>query len=103
MKVTGRGKGGRNQEFALACAITLAGATGVSVLAAGTDGTDGPTVAAGAFSMPDTLKKAQALGLDPEKYLVANDSYNFFKPVNGLFITGPTGANVMDVMIGLVR
>ena len=103
LKVTGRGKGGRNQEFALACAITLAGATGVSVLAAGTDGTDGPTVAAGAFSMPDTLKKAQALGLDPEKYLVANDSYNFFKPVNGLFITGPTGANVMDVMIGLVR
>ncbi|HEY4706859.1 MAG TPA: glycerate kinase [Thermodesulfobacteriota bacterium] len=103
LKVTGRGKGGRNQEFALTAAIELAGVRGISVLAAGTDGTDGPTDAAGAVIGPNTLKRAERLGIDPQGYLARNDSYNFFRSVGGLFITGPTGTNVMDIAIGLVE
>ena len=101
--MTGRGKGGRNQEFALTAAIELAGVRGISVLAAGTDGTDGPTDAAGAVIGPNTLKRAERLGIDPQGYLARNDSYNFFRSVGGLFITGPTGTNVMDIAIGLVE
>lgn len=103
LKVIGRGLGGRNQEFALALAIALNGEPGIHALAAGTDGTDGPTEAAGAFALPDTLEKARALGLDPAKYLTRNDSYNFFEKTDGLLVTGPTGTNVMDVVIGIVE
>lgn len=103
LKVTGRGKGGRNQELALAAAIELAGAHGITLLAAGTDGTDGPTDSAGAFVGPGTLKRAAKKGLGPLKYLDDNDSYNFFRQAGGLFITGPTGTNVMDIVIGLVE
>jgi len=103
LRVTGRGKGGRNQEFALTAAIELAGAQGISLLSAGTDGTDGPTDAAGAIIGRDTLKRAVKKGIDPLAYLSANDSYNFFKETGGLFITGPTGTNVMDIVIGLVE
>lgn len=101
--VTGKGLGGRNQEFALALAVALDGKKGVYALAAGTDGTDGPTDAAGAYVSPESLKKAAALGLDPLKFLSRNDSYNFFKKAGGLFVTGPTGTNVMDIVIGMVE
>ncbi|MBZ0221089.1 MAG: glycerate kinase [Candidatus Methylomirabilis sp.] len=101
LRVAGKGKGGRNQEFALCAALALGGEEGISILSAGTDGTDGPTDAAGAFALPDTLRKASVLGLDASGFLSRNDSYNFFKPIGGLFMTGPTGTNVMDIAIGI--
>lgn len=103
LKVIGKGIGGRNQEFALALAIALGGEPGINALSAGTDGTDGPTDAAGAYALPDTFSKAKALGLDPAKYLAGNDTYNFFKKIDGLLVTGPTGTNVMDVVVGIVE
>ena len=103
LKVTGKGLGGRNQEFALALATALKSAPGIYALSAGTDGTDGPTEAAGAYALPDTLQRAQVLGLDPARHPAQNDSYHFFKSVDGLFITGPTGTNVMDMVIGIVE
>jgi hydroxypyruvate reductase len=103
LRVAGKGKGGRNQEFALSAALALGGEEGISVLSAGTDGTDGPTDAAGAFALPETLGKASALGLDALDFLSRNDSYNFFKPIGGLFMTGPTGTNVMDIAIGITE
>jgi glycerate-2-kinase len=75
---------------------------GITFLSAGTDGTDGPTDAAGAIVDGHTITKAKSLGLDPEEYLSNNDSYHFFKKVGGLFITGPTGTNVMDIQITLL-
>ncbi|HEC96549.1 MAG TPA: glycerate kinase [Nitrospirae bacterium] len=101
--VRGSGLGGRNIEFALAFAIEIAGIEGLSLLSAGTDGTDGPTDAAGAIVDGETIPRARAMGLSPEKFLAENDSYNFFKQVGGLFITGPTGTNVMDIQIVIRR
>ncbi len=103
VKVSGRGKGGRMQEFALECALRLKGEKGVTVLSAGTDGTDGPTEAAGAVIDSDTVRRADMLGIDAERFLKNNDSYNFFKKSGGLFMTGPTGTNVMDVMMAIVE
>ncbi|HID12193.1 MAG TPA: glycerate kinase [Candidatus Latescibacteria bacterium] len=100
--VRGKGEGGRNQELALAMVRELTGLEGVVALSAGTDGTDGPTDAAGAFVDGETLKRAQALGLEPEAYLRENDSYNFFRVLGDLWVTGPTGTNVMDLQIALV-
>lgn len=99
----GRGKGGRNQEFVLAAAIALEGLENVVVLSAGTDGTDGPTDAAGAVADGTTVERARKRGLSPEAYLLENDSYNFFNSLGDLLITGPTRTNVMDVNIFLVR
>lgn len=103
LKVVGKGLGGRNQEFALALALALDGEPRIHALSAGTDGTDGATGAAGAYALPETLSRAKALEIDPAKYLARNDSYNFFKKVDGLLVTGPTGTNVMDVVIGIVE
>ena len=103
VRVKGKGLGGRNQEFALAAAIDIAGKESVVVLSGGTDGTDGPTDAAGALSDTNTLKRARAMGLDPNHFLLNNDSYHFFKKLGDLFITGPTNTNVMDLRIVLVR
>ncbi len=104
--VRGAGTGGRAQQAALAMAIEL-GRIGaqrrIAALFAGTDGIDGPTDAAGAFAFPDTVERALALGLDAETALKRNDSYNFFKPLGDLFVTGPTGTNVTDIFIGLVE
>ena len=100
--VRGKGKGGRNQELALAMVGELAGLEGVLVLSAGTDGTDGPTDAAGAFVDGGTSKRARKLGLEPDDYLRENDSYNFFRALGDLFVTGPTGTNVMDLQIALI-
>ena len=99
------GEGGRNQELALSFAIEIEGLKGITMLSAGTDGTDGPTDAAGAIVDGETVSKAKTLGLDPERYLNTNDSYNFFKRLDSLtgerfhVITGPTGTNVMDMQI----
>ncbi|MBV8571411.1 MAG: glycerate kinase [Acidobacteriaceae bacterium] len=97
--VKGHGKGGRNQEFALAAAIDIAGFDRALVLSCGTDGTDGPTDAAGAIATGDTILRAAGLGLDPLCYLAANDSYTFFDRLGDLLKTGPTGTNVMDIHI----
>jgi hydroxypyruvate reductase len=99
----GDGKGGRNTEFALASAISLEGVAHVIILSGGTDGTDGPTDAAGAFADGETVARARKRNLDPVGYLRRNDSYTFFKTLNGLVITGPTRTNVMDVCVMLVR
>jgi hydroxypyruvate reductase len=99
--VRGQGKGGRNQEFALAQALTLAGAPNIVCLSAGTDGTDGPTDAAGAIVSGDTVARAAKLGLDARDYLARNDSYPFFDSLGDLLKTGPTGTNVMDVNVML--
>jgi len=100
--VKGKGLGGRNMELALAFAKEIEGIDGITFLSAGTDGTDGPTDAAGAIVDGKTVETARAAGLNPEVYLNNNDSYNFFKKIDGLLITGPTGTNVMDIQIIIV-
>lgn len=95
----GQGKGGRNQEFALAAAIEISGLANVVMLSAGTDGTDGPTDAAGAICDGETLTRARAMGLDAADHLARNDSYSFFDPLGDLIRTGPTNTNVMDVRL----
>jgi hydroxypyruvate reductase/glycerate 2-kinase len=100
--VTGGGTGGRNLELALAFAQEIQDAPGITLLSAGTDGKDGSADAAGALVDGETMARARAKGLDPAAYLAENDSYNFFRQVGGLLITGPTGTNVMDVQIIIV-
>jgi len=100
--VGGNGKGGRNTELALAFALDVAGMRGITLLSAGTDGTDGPTDAAGAIVNGETIQKAKLINLDPEAYLANNDSYTFFSKTGELLITGPTGTNVMDLQIILI-
>lgn len=97
--VTGKGKGGRAQECVLAAAQELAGLKNVFVAGFGTDGTDGPTDAAGAVAVGKTQNRASRKGLDPQRYLDKNDSYHFFKQVGGHIITGPTGTNVNDIYL----
>jgi hydroxypyruvate reductase len=103
LEVRGSGLGGRNQEFALVVARLLEGRKGVVVLSAGTDGTDGPTDAAGAFATGDTWERAQRAGLDPEEALAGNDSYRVFDRLGDLLRTGPTGTNVNDLVVGISR
>jgi len=101
--VTGRGKGGRNMELALAFAQKVDGTEGVSFLSAGTDGTDGPTDAAGAIVDGQTMIRARDKGLDPQLYLLENNSYHFFRQTDELLITGPTRTNVMDIQVMLLQ
>ncbi|HYA49103.1 MAG TPA: DUF4147 domain-containing protein [Burkholderiales bacterium] len=127
VSVKGGGKGGRNMEFVLAALVEMrkeglggafcgtcdvpgegAGQAGSRpfdwlIMSFGTDGIDGPTDAAGAWADRSTLERARELGLDPEKALEANDSYPFFERTGNLVVTGPTGTNVCDVRIFLVR
>jgi hydroxypyruvate reductase len=98
----GDGRGGRNQEFVLAGAIALDGLDSIVLLAGGTDGTDGPTDAAGALADGLTLRRARSLGMDPHAFLKRSDSYHFFKPLGDLIVTGPTRTNVMDVYMLLI-
>ena len=100
--IQGRGKGGRSQELALACAIAIDGWKGISLLSAGTDGTDGPTDAAGAIVNGTTCKRARQANLYPRDFLLANDSYTFFESLGDLLKTGPTRTNVMDIICMLV-
>lgn len=97
--IQGKGKGGRNQEFALAAAFEIDGFPNLVVLSAGTDGTDGPTDAAGAIATGDTIRRARRRGLDPQKHLAENNSYPFFDALGSLLKTGPTGTNVMDIHV----
>jgi glycerate 2-kinase len=105
--VKGRGRGGRNTEFVLASLHEMekAGVRDLDwlILSLGTDGIDGPTDAAGAWADLRTVNTARALGLDPADYLDDNDSYGFFKQTGNLIVTGPTGTNVMDLRVFLLR
>ncbi|MEI8224764.1 MAG: glycerate kinase [Bacteroidota bacterium] len=103
VKMTGRGLGGRNQHLALLCAILLQNHPGITILSAGTDGTDGPTDAAGAVVDSDTVTGALSKNIDPAKYLRDFDSYHFFKKAGGQIITGPTMTNVMDIIVVIVE
>jgi hydroxypyruvate reductase len=101
--VTGAGKGGRNQEFALAASPLLATVDAPAALAsAGTDGVDGPTDAAGAIVDRTTLSRASAAGLPPDRFLSDNNAYAFFHALGDLIHTGPTGTNVGDLQVILL-
>jgi glycerate 2-kinase len=103
VRVTGRGKGGRNQEFALAAAALLAETETPAALASvGTDGIDGPTDAAGAVADSTTLARAGERGLTPDPFLADNNAYAFFEALGDLIHTGPTGTNVGDLQIVLI-
>jgi len=100
--VRGTGKGGRNQEIALSGATQLSGWGNVVLFSGGTDGTDGPTDAAGAVADGMTVSRAEELGLSANEHLKNNDAYHYFKPLGDLVMTGPTGTNVADVALVLV-
>ncbi len=97
--VRGKGKGGRSQELVLAGAIAIAGGRDLVIWSAGTDGTDGPTDAAGAVADGDTWARAKEVGLDPLRALEENDAYHFFEGLGDLIKTGPTLTNVMDILL----
>ena len=105
--LTGDGKGGRNQEMALAFLAEMERdpeqGRGIAFLSASTDGTDGPTDAAGAYASPAMLRRARAAGLSLSGALKANDSYHFFEAIGGLYKTGPTRTNVCDLHMLLVE
>lgn len=100
--VRGKGLGGRNQEFALAAAIAITGMEAIVVLSAGTDGTDGPTDAAGGLVDGMTVRRARRKGLDPWEHLKRNDSYPLLSATDDLLLTGPTFTNVMDLRLVLI-
>jgi len=102
VNVVGRGKGGRNQEVALAAALRMGGLDGVVVASLSTDGVDGPTDAAGAVADGRTVLRSRELGLDPRRFLAENNSYSFFSRLGDLVFTGPTGTNVGDVSVIMV-
>jgi glycerate-2-kinase len=97
-----RGKGGRNQQLALAALIELGDCRSIALLSAGTDGEDGPTDAAGAVTTEDVITAARQRRLVPQDYLARNDAYSFFKQAGGLFVTGPTQTNVCDLRVVVV-
>jgi glycerate-2-kinase len=101
--IRGSGAGGRCQEFALALVSDLAAMQDVVVLAAGTDGSDGPTSAAGAVVDPTTLGRSRGKGVDVKRALAENASHPFFSALGDLVVTGPTGSNLMDVYLGVIR
>lgn len=98
----GNGKGGRNQEAALAAAMAIEGRPNCVISAFATDGIDGPTTAAGAVVTGDTIARASSLGLDPQRHLDDNNTYPFFDRLGDLIITGHTGTNVNDLLFGLL-
>ena len=101
--VTGTGKGGRNQELALAGCVGLSGLKEAALFSVGSDGTDGPTDAAGGYVDATTLERLRAAGIDPWAALQDNDAYRALGAVDGLIMTGPTGTNVNDVAVLLLR
>lgn len=103
VQLIGKGKGGRNQELALAAAEGIAGLPNAAVFSVGSDGTDGPTDAAGGFVDGTTQEKLAAVGLSIHDVLSNNDAYHALQKVDGLIITGPTGTNVNDFAVALVR
>ena len=103
VQLTGHGKGGRNQELALAAAPHLEGLPGVCVFSVGSDGTDGPTDAAGGYVDGESNAALRAQGLSVYDVLQENDAYHALEKIGGLIITGPTGTNVNDVAVALVN
>ncbi len=103
VKLIGKGKGGRNQELALSAAIGIAGMKDVAIFSVGSDGTDGPTDAAGGYVDGDTVCELSALGVSVDDVLANNDAYCALEKTNGLIITGPTGTNVNDIAIALIK
>ena len=103
VKLTGHGKGGRNQELALAAAAGISGMKNAAVFSVGSDGTDGPTDAAGGYCDGDSCAELAAQGLSIDAVLKDNDAYHALQKIGGLIITGPTGTNVNDVAVALLR
>ena len=103
VQLTGHGLGGRNQELALAAAPRIAGLKGTAVFSFGSDGTDGPTDAAGGYADETTCAALKAQGIDIPAVLRENDAYHALQKVNGLIMTGPTGTNVNDLSVLLIR
>lgn len=101
--LTGKGKGGRNQELALSSALQIDGLNHTAIFSIGSDGTDGPTDAAGGYVDDTTNKKLKAAGIDIYQVLQDNDAYHALKQVDGLIVTGPTGTNVNDVAVVLIK
>lgn len=97
--IKGNGKGGRNQELALAAVDALAGVQDVLLLSIATDGEDGPTDAAGAFVTGETAQRAESLGMFAADYLLNNDAYSYFEKIDHLLKVGPSGTNVNDLVI----
>ena len=100
--LTGKGLGGRNQELALSASEGLRGLHNAAILSIGSDGTDGPTDAAGGYVDGDTFEELREKGITLHEVLQANDAYHALKAVDGLIITGPTGTNVNDLYLGLI-
>ncbi|MBQ1364707.1 MAG: DUF4147 domain-containing protein, partial [Clostridia bacterium] len=100
--LSGRGLGGRNQELALAAAPGIAGLPGAAVFSVGSDGTDGPTDAAGGYADGDTAEALKNLGTPADAVLRENDAYHALEKTGGLIVTGPTGTNVNDVAVALL-
>jgi glycerate-2-kinase len=100
--VRGGGKGGRNQELALAASTKISNQAHVLMASFGTDGVDGPTDAAGAVVDHTTIERAENMGLRADDYLLDNDSYTFFKKLGDLIICGPTGTNVNDISLIII-
>ncbi|MDO4867507.1 MAG: glycerate kinase [Clostridia bacterium] len=103
VKLTGKGKGGRNQELALSAAAGIAGLSGAAVFSVGSDGTDGPTDAAGGYADGDTCAALKAEGIAIDDVLQDNDAYHALQKTGGLVFTGPTGTNVNDVAVALLK
>ncbi len=103
VRITGSGLGGRNQELALSAAQGISGIDNVCVFSVGSDGTDGPTDAAGGIVTGETASQLSALGISIPDVLKSNDSYNALKAADGLILTGPTGTNVNDLCCLLIR
>ena len=103
VKLTGRGKGGRNQELALAAAEGIAGLDNVLIFSVGSDGTDGPTDAAGGMADGQTAQVLAEQGIQIHQVLADNDAYHALEKAGGLIVTGPTGTNVNDVAAVLIR
>ena len=100
--LTGKGKGGRNQELALAACEGIRGMKNAAIISVGSDGSDGPTDAAGGYVDGESFDALKAAGLDLSTVLKDNDSYHALKAIDGLIITGPSGTNVNDVCVGLL-
>ena len=103
VRITGKGKGGRNQEFALAAAESISGMEGVVIAAAGSDGTDGPTDAAGGIVDGNTKALLSEKGISISAVLADNNSYHALKEIDSLIMTGPTGTNVNDLYLLLCK
>ena len=103
VKITGKGYGGRNQEIAISAAEGISGMGNAAVFSVGSDGTDGPTDAAGGYVDGDTCRELEKEGLNVPAVLLENDAYNALQKTGGLIITGPTGTNVNDVAVALLR